>query len=63
MLDVWFDSGSSQAAVLGMRPDLRWPADAYLEAVEQARGWFGSSLACAVATRGQRRFATSSATA
>ena len=40
ILDVWFDSGSSQAAVLGMRPDLRWPADAYLEAVEQARGWF-----------------------
>ena len=50
-LDVWFDSGSSQAAVLGMRPDLRWPADAYLEAVEQARGWFSSSLVCAVATR------------
>ena len=35
----------------GMRPDLRWPADAYLEAVEQARGWFSSSLVCAVATR------------
>jgi len=51
ILDVWFDSGSSQAAVLGMRPDLRWPADAYLEAVEQARGWFSSSLVCAVATR------------
>ena len=34
-----------------MRPDLRWPADAYLEAVEQARGWFSSSLVCAVATR------------
>src|ERR1700676_3204574 len=44
ILDVWFDSGSSQAAVLSVRPELKWPADAYLEAVEQARGWFGSSL-------------------
>jgi isoleucyl-tRNA synthetase len=51
VLDVWFDSGCSQAAVLAKRPELRWPADAYLEAVEQARGWFGSSLACAVALR------------
>ncbi len=56
VLDVWFDSGSSQAAVLGQRPELAWPADAYLEAVEQARGWFGSSLACAVAERGQAPF-------
>ncbi len=56
VLDVWFDSGISQAAVLGKRPDLTWPADAYLEAVEQARGWFGSSLACAVAERGHTPF-------
>jgi isoleucyl-tRNA synthetase len=58
VLDVWFDSGSSQAAVLGRRPELTWPADAYLEAVEQARGWFGSSLACAVAERGHAPFRT-----
>ncbi len=58
VLDVWFDSGSSQAAVLGQRPELSWPADAYLEAVEQARGWFGSSLACAVAERGHAPFRT-----
>jgi isoleucyl-tRNA synthetase len=51
VLDVWFDSGSSQAAVLGRRPELRWPADAYVEGVDQARGWFASSLVCAVATR------------
>jgi isoleucyl-tRNA synthetase len=51
VLDVWFDSGSSQNAVLSLRPELAWPADAYLEAVEQARGWFGSSLVCAVAER------------
>ena len=51
VLDVWFDSGSSQNAVLSLRSELKWPADAYLEAVEQARGWFGSSLVCAVAER------------
>jgi isoleucyl-tRNA synthetase len=56
VLDVWFDSGSSQNAVLGLRPELTWPADAYLEAVEQARGWFGSSLVCAVAERGSAPF-------
>jgi isoleucyl-tRNA synthetase len=58
VLDVWFDSGSSQAAVMGQRAELTWPADAYLEAVEQARGWFGSSLACAVAERGHAPFRT-----
>ena len=64
ILDVWFDSGSSQAAVLAQRPDLSWPADAYLEAVEQARGWFSSSLVCAVSRRAaRRRSAASSATA
>jgi isoleucyl-tRNA synthetase len=56
ILDVWFDSGSSQAAVLAVRPELKWPADAYLEAVEQARGWFGSSLVCAVSERGTAPF-------
>ncbi|HXW84800.1 MAG TPA: class I tRNA ligase family protein, partial [Candidatus Binataceae bacterium] len=58
ILDVWFDSGSSQAAVLAKRPELRWPADAYLEAVEQARGWFGSSLtlACAISDGGRAPF-------
>ncbi len=56
VLDVWFDSGCSQAAVLDKRAELTWPADAYLEAVEQARGWFGSSLVCAVATRGTAPF-------
>jgi isoleucyl-tRNA synthetase len=56
ILDVWFDSGSSQAAVLGTRPELKWPADAYLEAVEQARGWFGSSLVCAVSERSTAPF-------
>lgn len=53
IMDVWFDSGSSHAAVLETRPDLSWPADLYLEGSDQHRGWFNSSLCTAVATRGQ----------
>jgi isoleucyl-tRNA synthetase len=53
ILDVWFDSGSSHAAVLGRRPDLPWPADVYLEGSDQHRGWFHSSLLIGVATRGR----------
>lgn len=51
-MDVWFDSGSSHAAVLEQHPELRWPADLYLEGSDQHRGWFNSSLCTAVATRG-----------
>jgi isoleucyl-tRNA synthetase len=53
ILDVWFDSGVSHAAVLEMRPDLRWPADLYLEGSDQHRGWFHSSLLTAVGLRGR----------
>jgi isoleucyl-tRNA synthetase len=53
ILDVWFDSGSSHAAVLGHREDLPWPADVYLEGSDQYRGWFQSSLLVGVATRGE----------
>jgi isoleucyl-tRNA synthetase len=53
ILDVWFDSGSSHAAVLGHRDDLPWPADVYLEGSDQHRGWFHSSLLIGVATRGR----------
>ncbi len=52
IIDVWFESGSSHAAVLGHEPDLPWPADLYLEGGDQYRGWFQSSLLCAVGTRG-----------
>ena len=52
-MDVWFDSGSSHAAVLEVWPELDWPADMYLEGSDQHRGWFNSSLSTAVATRGQ----------
>ncbi|MFC3768730.1 isoleucine--tRNA ligase [Paenibacillus sp. GCM10012303] len=53
IMDVWFDSGSSHAAVLGTRPELQWPADLYLEGSDQYRGWFNSSLITGVAVRGQ----------
>jgi isoleucyl-tRNA synthetase len=53
ILDVWFDSGSSHAAVLGRRRDLPWPADVYLEGSDQHRGWFHSSLLIGVGTRGR----------
>jgi isoleucyl-tRNA synthetase len=51
ILDVWFDSGCSQAAVLARRPELHWPADLYIEGVDQHRGWFQVSLITATATR------------
>ncbi|MEJ2730723.1 MAG: isoleucine--tRNA ligase [Deltaproteobacteria bacterium] len=53
ILDVWFDSGVSHAAVLEPREDLRWPADLYLEGSDQHRGWFHSALLTAVGTRRQ----------
>jgi isoleucyl-tRNA synthetase len=52
IIDVWFESGSSQAAVLGHEPGLPWPADLYLEGGDQHRGWFHSSLLCAVGAKG-----------
>jgi isoleucyl-tRNA synthetase len=52
IMDVWFDSGSSHAAVLENREGLSWPADLYLEGNDQHRGWFQSSLLTSVATKG-----------
>lgn len=51
ILDVWFDSGVSHAAVLERRPELQSPSDLYLEGSDQHRGWFHSSLLTAVGTR------------
>ena len=51
ILDVWFDSGVSHAAVLERRDELRSPADLYLEGSDQHRGWFQSSLLSSVGTR------------
>lgn len=53
ILDVWFDSGVSYAAVLEKRSDLAYPADMYLEGSDQHRGWFHSSLLTSVETRNQ----------
>ena len=58
-MDVWFDSGSSWASVLGgiagaesRAPELHYPADLYLEGSDQHRGWFQSSLLTSVAVNG-----------
>lgn len=53
IMDVWFDSGVSHAAVLEQWPDLQWPADLYLEGSDQHRGWFQSSLSTAIAAMDQ----------
>ena len=53
ILDVWFDSGVSYAAVMERRNYLDSPADLYLEGSDQHRGWFHSSLLCSVGTRNE----------
>ncbi|NNG07741.1 MAG: isoleucine--tRNA ligase [Desulfobacteraceae bacterium] len=53
ILDVWFDSGTSYAAVMEYRDYLDSPSDLYLEGSDQHRGWFHSSLLCSVGTRGE----------
>ena len=51
IMDVWFDSGVSHIAVLETRPELKWPADMYLEGSDQHRGWFQTSLLTSVGIR------------
>ena len=51
-MDVWFDSGSSWAAVAKGREELVYPVDIYLEGSDQHRGWFQSSLLTSVASNG-----------
>jgi isoleucyl-tRNA synthetase len=53
ILDVWFESGVSHAAVLKRRPELSWPADLYLEGSDQHRGWFHSTLLASLETDGR----------
>lgn len=53
IMDVWFDSGSSHAAVCKRRDYLKTPADVYLEGADQYRGWFQSSLLTSVAGGGK----------
>ncbi len=52
ILDVWFDSGTSFAAVVEGREECTFPADLYLEGTDQHRGWFHSSLLASMGTRG-----------
>ena len=52
ILDVWFDSGTSFAAVLEQREECAFPADLYLEGSDQHRGWFHSSLLASLGARG-----------
>lgn len=57
-MDVWFDSGSSWAAVAKQRENLIYPVDMYLEGSDQHRGWFQSSLLTSVANNGIAPFKT-----
>ena len=52
IMDVWFDSGSTWAAVCEERDYLKYPADLYLEGGDQYRGWFQSSMLTSIATNG-----------
>ena len=49
VMDVWFDSGVMHWCVAHLRPEIRSPADLYLEGSDQHRGWFHSSLLTSVA--------------
>ncbi len=57
ILDVWFDSGVSFAAVVERHPELAPRADMYLEGTDQHRGWFHSALLTSVATRRRAPYA------
>jgi len=56
ILDVWFESGSSHAAVLEQTEGLQWPADLYLEGSDQHRGWFQTSLLLGIGYKGKAPF-------
>ncbi len=58
ILDVWFDSACSFAAVMEQREHARIPVDLYLEGSDQHRGWFHSSLLVGVGTRGVAPYKT-----
>jgi len=57
-IDVWIDSGVSHKAVCALHPELRDPADMYLEATDQHRGWFQSSLMTSVALNNRAPYKT-----
>ena len=57
-IDVWIDSGVSHQAVCALHPELRDPADMYLEATDQHRGWFQSSLMTSIALKDRAPYKT-----
>jgi isoleucyl-tRNA synthetase len=57
-IDVWIDSGVSHQAVCALHPELRDPADMYLEATDQHRGWFQSSLMTSIAMKNRAPYKT-----
>jgi isoleucyl-tRNA synthetase len=57
-IDVWIDSGVSHKAVCAMHPELTDPADMYLEATDQHRGWFQSSLMTSIALNDRAPYKT-----
>ncbi|HEY4902920.1 MAG TPA: isoleucine--tRNA ligase [Candidatus Sulfotelmatobacter sp.] len=52
IFDVWLESGASYLALISDEPSYPWPSDLYLEGGDQYRGWFQSSLLCAMGTHG-----------
>jgi isoleucyl-tRNA synthetase len=52
IFDVWLESGASYLALIEDEPSYPWPSDLYLEGGDQYRGWFQSSLLCAMGTHG-----------
>ncbi|MCQ9206111.1 MAG: isoleucine--tRNA ligase [Omnitrophica bacterium] len=58
ILDVWFESGASFLAVVKNNPELKFPADLYLEGSDQHRGWFQVSLIASVAKEAKAPFET-----
>ncbi len=52
IFDVWLESGASYLALIDDEPSYPWPSDLYLEGGDQYRGWFQSSLLCAMGTHG-----------
>ncbi len=58
ILDVWFDSGVSWAAVCEQRKGLVYPCQLYLEGSDQHRGWFHSALLTSVGTRQRAPYAS-----
>lgn len=59
IMDVWFDSGVTHAAVIDQREELKGtPCELYLEGSDQHRGWFQSSLLTSVATKGRAPYKT-----